>query len=122
MTTDRDHPPAGSGRVSARHCCASILVGALVTLVSASALASLPRGGSETESRVILFAPWLVGDQALARSFAAGYRVLGHGRFANSVVVVPESPSRPLPQGAWLSLTVGRFLGCLGVGPVREQR
>ena len=88
------------------------LVGILTLLVGAGALASLPHAAGD-EPVAIVFPFWMESAEAVARSFAAGDRVLRTGRLSSIVVVAPRPPSVSLPQGAWLSLKLAGLAGCL---------
>jgi len=94
-----------------------LFVGLFCLLVSFGALASLPRATDGTVPVAIVFPPWIDGTEAVARSFAAGHRVLRSGRLAAIVVVAPapngQAPS--LPEGAWFSLVLAGLAGCLDV-------
>lgn len=94
-----------------------LFVGLVCLLVSLGALASLPRATDGTVPVAIVFPPWTDGAEAIARSFAAGHRVLRSGRFSAVVVVAPtpggQAPS--LPQGAWFSLVLAGLAGCLDI-------
>lgn len=120
MPLHQDRRIVATGGHAARTYASFALVGALAVLGSLSALASLPsRNGSEP--RAILFAPWVGGDQALARSYEAGYRVLRTGRFQTIVVVAAEDDDRPLPEGGWLRLALGGLAGCLDRAAAGER-
>lgn len=92
-----------------------LLVGLFCLLASFGALASLPQPSDGTVPVAIVFPPWTDGAEAVALSFAAGYRVLRSGRLSSVVIVAPtsggEMPS--LPKGAWLSLVLTGLAGCL---------
>jgi len=94
-----------------------LLVALVCLLLSFGALASLPRATDGTVPVAIVFPPWTDGAEAVARSFAAGHRVLRSGRFAAIVVVAPtpngQAPS--LPEGAWFSLVLAGLAGCLDI-------
>lgn len=91
-----------------------LLVGVICLLVSFAALASLPGGEGVAEPMAIVFPPWVDGSEAVALSFAAGHRVLRSGRLPSIVVVAPPASGRgPLPEGAWLSLSLAGLAGCL---------
>jgi hypothetical protein len=94
-----------------------LFVGLFCLLVSFGALASLPRATDGTVPVAIVFPPWIDGAEAVARSFAAGHRVLRSGRFGAIVVVAPtpngQAPS--LPEGAWFSLVLAGLAGCLDI-------
>lgn len=91
------------------------VVGLMCLLVSFGALASLPRAADGTAPIAIVFPPWTDGAEAIARSFAAGHRVLRSGRLPAVVVVVPtlDRPAPALPRGAWFSLVLAGLAGCL---------
>lgn len=94
-----------------------LFVGLFCLLVSFGAFASLPRAIDGTAPVAIVFPPWIDGTEAVARSFAAGHRVLRSGRFTAIVVVAPtpngQAPS--LPEGAWFSLVLAGLAGCLDI-------
>lgn len=92
-----------------------ILVGLICLLVTLGAFASLPRPADGTVPVAIVFPPWADGAEAIARSFAAGHRVLRSGRVATIVVVAPtlNGQAAALPQGAWFSLVLAGLAGCL---------
>lgn len=94
-----------------------LLVGLVCLLVSLGAFASLPRATDGTVPVAIVFPPWTDGAEAVARSFAAGHRVLRSGRFAAIVVVAPTSNGQApsLPEGAWFSLVLAGLAGCLDI-------
>lgn len=98
-----------------------LVVVAACLLMSLGALASLPRPAKASEPIAIVFPPWTERASAITASFDAGHHVLRSGRLASIVVVAPASGSegRPLPQGAWFSLTLAGLAGCLdAAGPV----
>lgn len=89
------------------------LVTMLTLLVGAGAVASLPQAAAGDEPVAIVFPFWMGQAEAVARSFAAGDRVLRTGRLASIVIVAPRPESISLPQGAWLSLKLVGLAGCL---------
>ncbi len=91
------------------------VVGVMCLLVSFGALASLPRAVDGTAPVAIVFPPWTDGAEAIARSFAAGHRVLRSGRLSVIVVVAPtlNGQAPALPKGAWFSLVLAGLAGCL---------
>ena len=92
---------------------ATALVAMLTLLGAAAALASLPHGSAGDEPVAIVFPFWIGQAEAVARSFAAGDRVLRTGRLASIVVVAPRAEPASLPRGAWLSLKLAGLAGCL---------
>lgn len=103
---------AGANAGAARNFAQWSLVGTLLLLVSASAVASLPSQRRD-EPLAILFPPWMDGQQALARSLTAGYRIIRVGRLDTVIVVAPRPAAKPLPPGAWLALALTGLAGCL---------
>ena len=103
---------AGAERLSLG---AGLLVALVCLLVSVGALASLPRATDGSAPVAIVFPPWTDGAEAVARSFAAGHRILRSGRFTATVVVAPtlNGQAPALPQGAWFSLVLAGLAGCL---------
>lgn len=98
------------------------LVGILSLLSGVGAVASLPSAAGGDEPVAIVFPFWVGQAEAVARSFAAGGRVLRTGRFPSIVVVAPGPEPVPLPQGAWLSLKLAGLAGCLDSAPESEER
>lgn len=81
---------------------------------AAAALASLPHAATGDEPVAIVFPFWTGRAEAVARSFAAGERVLRTGRLSSVVVVAPRpGAAAALPQGAWMSLKLVGLAGCL---------
>ncbi len=99
------------------------VVGLVCLLVSLGALVSLPRATDGTVPVAIVFPPWTDGAEAIARSFAAGHRVLRSGRLPAIVVVAPTpgGQTRSLPRGAWFSLVLAGLAGCLDI-PGRTEK
>jgi hypothetical protein len=113
MSIDYNSRHNRGGEAGARVLGSFALVGLLLVLVSASAVASLPSGKEDGRPVAILFPPWTDGEQALSRSFEAGYRVIRTGRLKTVVVVDRASGAMALPKGAWLALTLRGLAGCL---------
>lgn len=105
-------PPCHAPRMRNRLRDAAIVLVALLL-----ALAALPVGLAASEggaARAVVFPPWVSAADAVARSFAAGHRVLRGGRFASVVIVAPDdaglAPARP--SGALLVMPLTGLAGC----------
>lgn len=62
----------------------------------------------------ILYPPWTSGQDALAQSLQAGYRVLRPGRAAYVIIVAP--PTERIverPRGALMLVSLAGLAGCL---------
>jgi hypothetical protein len=105
----------GAARVERLSPVGGFVVGLMCLLVSFGALASLPRATDGAAPVAIVFPPWTDGAEAIARSFAAGHRVLRSGRLSAIVVVAPtlNGQTSTLPRGAWFSLALAGLAGCL---------
>ena len=105
----------GAARAERLSPAGGFVVGLICLLVTLGAVASLPRPADGTVPVAIVFPPWTDGSEAIARSFAAGHRVLRSGRVAAIVVVAPTPNGQvaALPQGAWFSLVLAGLAGCL---------
>lgn len=112
---------AATGERAVKAAAGIALVAALMILTGLSAVASLPTQ-SATEPSAIVFAPWVGSDQALSRSFDAGYRVLRFGRLNTIVIVAAEPQAKPLPAGSLLSLTLKGLAGCLDAEEAAKWR
>ncbi|WP_420102018.1 hypothetical protein [Bosea sp. (in: a-proteobacteria)] len=112
---------AATGERAVKAAAGIALVAALMILTGLSAVASLP-SQSATEPSAIVFAPWVGSDQALLRSFDAGYRVLRLGRLDTIVIVAAEPQARPLPAGSVLSLALKGLAGCLDAAEEAKGR
>jgi len=111
-TSPAEHGAARAERLTPA---GGLLVGLVCLLVSLGALASLPRATDATAPVAVVFPPWIDGSEAVARSFAAGHRVLRSGRLSMIVVVAPtlNGQAPALPQGAWFFLVLAGLAGCL---------
>ena len=58
-----------------------------------------------------IFPPWISGREAVARSLAAGGRILRQGAVPFVVVLAPETAERP--AGALLMLRLDGLAGCI---------
>lgn len=99
--------------LSARECVALCILAAASLVV---ALASLPGASSiRSTPAAIVFPPWISGQEAVARSIAAGHLVLRSGRSAFIVIVAADAQGAPAhrPDGAVLVLTLAGLAGCL---------
>lgn len=63
-----------------------------------------------------MFAPWMSGEEAMARSLAAGMRVLRGGALP-FVVIVARNEEAERPAGALLMLRLDGLAGCLSGQP-----
>ena len=81
------------------------------------AVAALPGTSPAQRTPVaIVFPPWISGDEAVARSIAAGHLVLRSGRSAFVVIAATaDAAAAPVrrPQGAVLVLALAGLAGCL---------
>lgn len=84
---------AGGDRGILRSGLHGLIVALSLLMVSAAALVCLPQARSEVRAEpiAILFPPWIARAEAVARSFAAGHRVLRSGRLPAIVVVAPKT-------------------------------
>lgn len=114
-------PPA-DGRSQELTAPAALLLAALSVFVGIGVFASLPGADGRDEPIAIVFPFWMARDEALARSFEAGERVLRTGRLGSIVVTVPGSRSGELPRGAWFSLRLAGLAGCLDSQSLAEER
>lgn len=82
-----------------------------------AALASLPgASASQRQPLAAVFAPWTSGEEAVARSLAAGARILRAGAAPFVVVLAPEpGAAMPVarPAGALLLLRLDGLAGCI---------
>lgn len=82
------------------------------------ALASLPGPvAGRPAPLAAVFPPWVVGEEAVARSLATGARVLRQGTVPFVVVLAPETTARPV--GALLMLRLDGLAGCI-ISPEAE--
>ncbi|MGX1788009.1 hypothetical protein ACWIGM_14765 [Bosea sp. NPDC055332] len=82
------------------------------------ALASLPGPVSGPSAPLAaIFPPWISGEDAVARSLAAGGRILRQGAVPFVVVLAPETAERPV--GALLVLRLDGLAGCI-ISPEAE--
>lgn len=101
-----------------RQWCDIGLIGGLAICSGAIVLASLP--GPVVGPPVPLaaiFPPWVSGEEAVARSLAAGGRILRQGAVPFVVVLAPEAADRP--AGALLMLRLDGLAGCI-ISPEAE--
>jgi hypothetical protein len=93
------------------------LISAMAVCSGFAALASLPgASASQPQPVAAVFAPWTSGEEAMARSLAAGARVLRLGAAPFVVVLAPEpDAAMPVarPAGALLLLRLDGLAGCL---------
>jgi hypothetical protein len=100
-----------------------LVVAVALATVSLAAVFSLPGGASvPSQPRAIVFSPWTAGHDAMARSLAAGHRVLRAGISPFIVIVAPAGAAEapPRPRGALLMLTLQGLAGCLDAGAPEE--
>ena len=112
-------PDVGGGAWRGRD---GIILGFVLLMSSMAALLSLPQASQERASQgrlepmAILFPPWVSRGDAIARSFAAGHRVLRSGRWPSVVVVAPGTDAALVgmkPRSAVLLLLLAGLAGCL---------
>lgn len=121
MLSSPEHRPVGKGAGGLRPLAQCGVVGTLLLLASASALASLPARGQD-RPLAIVFPPWTEGREALAGTLNAGYRVLRAGRLDSIVIVAPSDAGAALPRGAWMALSLAGLAGCLDAAAAQEDR
>jgi len=103
---------ASSGRVAAlRDGC---IVALTLMAVSLAAVLSLPQASiGRAVPQAIIFPPWLPQQDAMARSLAAGHRVLRGGISPFIVIVAEAGAETARPRGALLMLALDGLAGCL---------
>jgi len=96
----------------ARHWRDATLIASLLLVSVPLSLASLPQASAGASAPLAaVFLPWVSADDAVARSLAAGARILRLGTVPFVVVLAPESAVRP--DGAVLMLRLDGLAGCL---------
>ncbi len=99
-------------------------VGAVSVVSLLAALLALPgQASAGREPLVIVFPPWVSGDEAVTRSLSAGYSLLRRGRTPFVVIAAPSDPGQPrsaMPRGALILLTLSGISGCLDA-PVADR-
>jgi hypothetical protein len=103
---------ANSGRATAlRDGC---IVALTLMAVSLAAVLSLPQAAiGRAVPQAIIFPPWLPQQDAIARSLAAGHRVLRGGISPFIVIVADAGAETAKPRGALLMLALAGLAGCL---------
>lgn len=88
------------------------------------AIASLPTQSKMGDEPIaIVFAPWVSGDDAIARSVAVGHRILRTGRTSSIVIAAPPNETGvelTKPEGALFSVSLSGISGCLDAGKSAE--
>lgn len=94
----------------------SVIVAIVLTMASVTAMAALqmrPRDGTQVAA---VFAPWIRGEDALARVAQAGGSVVRQGAVDAVVVVQGDDPDlidRLYAAGAWAVIDPAALGGCL---------
>ncbi len=105
---------ANSGRVAAlRDGC---IVALALMAVSLAAVLSLPQAAiGRAVPQAIIFPPWMPQQDAMARSLAAGHRVLrgGISPFIVIVAAAEAGAETARPRSALLMLALDGLAGCL---------
>lgn len=113
MTSRTVIPAPGDRALSARERAAVCILFVASIFV---ATAALPGASSAwRKPSAIVFLPWVSGDEAVARSIAAGHRVLRSGRSGFIVIVAADAQAglARRPDGAVMVLALAGLAGCL---------
>ncbi|CAN7339916.1 hypothetical protein LJR009_002846 [Bosea sp. LjRoot9] len=108
---------ANSGRVAALW--DGCVVALTLMAVSLAAVLSLPQAPTDRAvPQAIIFPPWMPQQDAVARSLAAGHRVL-RGGISSFIVIAAAAEAgaeTARPRGALLMLALDGLAGCLDSG------